>query len=82
MEVPAMLGFSETSSFITSFRRSVGVTPSDRRSVALTTRREADQDAGSHGLAGPDVARLHDLARNAGHLFENQRRLRRMAVQA
>ena len=34
-EVGLMLGFAETSSFTTSFRRSVGVTPSDyRRSVA------------------------------------------------
>jgi AraC family transcriptional regulator len=34
-EVGMMLGFAETSSFTTSFRRSVGITPSDyRRSVA------------------------------------------------
>jgi AraC family transcriptional regulator len=34
-EVGMMLGFAETSSFTTSFRRSVGLTPSDyRRSVA------------------------------------------------
>jgi AraC family transcriptional regulator len=34
-EVGLMLGFAETSSFTTSFRRSVGVTPSDyRRSIA------------------------------------------------
>jgi AraC family transcriptional regulator len=34
-EVGLMLGFAETSSFTTSFRRSVGVTPSDyRRGVA------------------------------------------------
>jgi len=34
-EVGMMLGFAETSSFTTSFRRSVGLTPSDyRRNVA------------------------------------------------
>jgi AraC family transcriptional regulator len=34
-EIGLMLGFAETSSFTTSFRRSVGITPSDyRRSVA------------------------------------------------
>jgi AraC family transcriptional regulator len=34
-EVGLMLGFAETSSFTTSFRRSVGITPPDyRRSVA------------------------------------------------
>jgi AraC family transcriptional regulator len=34
-EVGMMLGFAETSSFTTSFRRSVGLTPSDyRRSVS------------------------------------------------
>ena len=34
-EVGMMLGFAETSSFTTSFRRSVGITPSDyRRGVA------------------------------------------------
>jgi AraC family transcriptional regulator len=34
-EVGLMLGFAETSSFTTSFRRSVGITPSDyRRSIA------------------------------------------------
>jgi AraC family transcriptional regulator len=39
-EVGMMLGFAETSSFTTSFRRSVGVTPSDyRRSVARGTHR-------------------------------------------
>jgi AraC family transcriptional regulator len=33
-EVGLMLGFAETSSFATSFRRTVGVTPSDfRRSI-------------------------------------------------
>ena len=33
-EVGLMLGFAETSSFTTSFRRTVGVTPSDfRRSI-------------------------------------------------
>jgi len=53
-EVGAKLGFSETSSFTASFRRSVGVTPSEfRRSVALSGRREADQDAGSHGARWP-----------------------------
>jgi AraC-like DNA-binding protein len=34
-EVGLMLGFADTSSFTTSFRRSVGISPSDyRRSVA------------------------------------------------
>jgi AraC family transcriptional regulator len=40
-EVGLMLGFSETSSFTTSFRRGVGVTPSDyRRALHLNRRVE------------------------------------------
>jgi AraC family transcriptional regulator len=40
-EVGVMLGFSETSSFTASFRRSVGITPTDyRRSVSSTDRRQ------------------------------------------
>ena len=34
-EVGLMLGFAETSSFTTSFRRAVGVTPSDYRRALL-----------------------------------------------